>query len=91
LLLEITASDAPQDQGPPVVERWYNLSRYETKMEAIGVSNREVKNSGRLSFPQQVSLRGMGAGMVVLHQNGDPMNMKDMVPALADMIPKSSG
>jgi len=29
--------------------------------------------------------------MIVLHPNGDPMNMKDMVPALSAMIPKSSG
>jgi hypothetical protein len=29
--------------------------------------------------------------MIVLHPNGDPMNMKDMVPALSGMIPKSSG
>jgi hypothetical protein len=31
------------------------------------------------------------AVMIVLHPKGDPMNMKDMVPALSTMIPKSSG
>ncbi len=30
------------------------------------------------------------AVMIVLHPKGDPMNMKDMVPALSTMIPKSS-
>jgi len=29
--------------------------------------------------------------MIVLHPKGDPMNMKDMVPALSTMIPKSGG
>lgn len=31
------------------------------------------------------------AVMIVLHPKGDPMNMKDMVPALSTMIPKSDG
>ncbi len=29
--------------------------------------------------------------MIVLHPKGDPMNMKDMVPALSTMIPKTNG
>jgi hypothetical protein len=68
------------------------------KKQEVGVGQPpymfKTNAEGSGSYSASLSTSPFGkweAVMIVLHPKGDPMNMKDMVPALSTMIPKSSG